>query len=110
MPQTQLNRERRKQQIIREILFISMTNQLPTIKLISKQIDMVISDHLRELLNELGDKDDLISIIPAKNEHGNELFYYYPKQDEIKRHYGLAWYETVMRGIDKRINKLTPKN
>ena len=104
--QTHISRKDRKQQIIRETMFLSEINVLPTMELICNQTGLALSTHTRELLTELGYKDGLLQIIEAKNRHTHKLLYYYPLQDEIIAAYGIDWYTNVMKGIERRIRKL----
>lgn len=100
--QVHFSRDIRKEQIIREILFISESGKQATLMMIGQQLRTSPTNHLRQILNELGESG-LVEIIDSVNSRNHPTIIYLPNHAAIKSHYGHEWYTNIMKGIKHRL-------
>lgn len=93
----------RKEQIIRETLFLEFKSDRPiTLTMICKQLRTTPSNPMRIILNELA-ADGLVTMVEGVNSKNRKAWIYTPNHDAIEKHYGSEWYKNVMKGIKHRL-------
>lgn len=96
-------RDIRKEQIIRETLFLELQSNNPiTLMMICKQLRTSISHPMRLILQELAD-DSLVKIIEGVNSRNHPALVYIPNHDAIEKYFGSEWYKNVMKGNRHRL-------
>lgn len=96
-------RDVRKEQIIRETLFLELESNNPiTLMMICKQLRTSLNNSMRLILKELAD-EGLVTVLESVNTRNHPALIYIPNHDAIRLHYGETWYNNVMKGNKHRL-------
>lgn len=100
--QVHFSRDIRKEQLIRETLFVETSGKPVTLMSICKILRTTPSNAMRNIMSELG-KQGLVEIIDSVNSRNHPTVIYKPIRENIKKYYGETWYNNVMKGIKHRL-------